>query len=69
MARSTHAIKAARNSRFKLIRDDLTGADQLFDLALDPLEKRNLLDLGPDLEDEVRQAYFELDRWLEEHQL
>lgn len=65
----TRHQRAARNSRFKLIRDDLTGVDQLFDLALDPLEKRNLLDLGPDLEDEVRQAYFELDRWLEEHQL
>lgn len=47
--------RALRGPRFKLIHDEITGADELYDLESDPLEATNLL--GAPLTPEARAAY------------
>jgi len=61
----TKHVRAVRGARFKLIRDELTGTDLLFDLALDPLERRELLAADGGLGEAERRAYLDLVRWLE----
>lgn len=59
----TKLRRALRGDRYKLVRDELSGVDRLYDLWLDPGEERDLLEL-PALEDEWRAAHVDLDRRL-----
>ena len=61
----TKHVRAVRGPRYKLIRDELSGTDLLFDLALDPLERRELLTADGTIEPEARRSYLDLARWLE----
>ncbi len=46
-AHPTRSLAGATDGRFKLVRDRTTGTVQLFDLALDPRETRNIAELHP----------------------
>jgi arylsulfatase A-like enzyme len=57
--------KAIRAGRYKLLWSPYTGSEELFDLAADPLERRNLLDdvLTPELTAVHERLARELRRW------
>ena len=59
--------RAARDARYKLIRNEIEGFDRLYDLELDPFEKRDLLAAKDELTSDERRAYLDLSRWLAVH--
>ncbi len=59
----TQRFRAVRGTRFKLVRDEIGGAERMHDLESDPCEERDLLRGGP-LTPEQRSAYRDLKRLL-----
>ena len=57
-----HDIKrAVRTGRYKLYYDRLTGSEELYDLAADPGEKRNILETHPEVAERLRK---QLKEWM-----